>query len=187
VATTIGGRRSRALPVAVGAAALIFIGAMAVTGGRRENQQLVKFRAAGIMKASPGDVDHVDVEREGRRVTFARVAGGWIRDGTRGPVSAPEVEHLEMSLRFMHVAEPVRVMETGEWQGTPEGEFGLAPPRYAIRLSGQGRVILAARFGATNPQQVLQYTRVEGRDQLYLMPRFVGIEWERVWDDSVAR
>jgi hypothetical protein len=187
VATALGRRRIIALPVVIGAGAVMFVGAMALTGGPRENQQLVKFRPAGIMDAAPREIDRVEIERGGRRVGFVRRAGGWAGDASPGPVSAAAAEHLEISLRFMHVAAPVRVMEPGEWKGTPDAEFGLAPPRYAVRLSEHGRVVLAARFGATNPQRVLQYARVDGRDQLYLMPTFVGTEWERLWDRSVER
>ena len=180
-------RRRRVLGAAVAAAAVALLAAMALTGGRRESQQLVRFHATGLMGALPGEIDHVEVERDGRRVTFVRGTGGtWTRDGD-GPISASEAEHLQTSLRFMHVAEPVRVMERAEWHGTPDVEFGLAPPRYALRLSGNGRELLVARFGATNPQRVLQYARVEGRHQLYLMPAFVGAEWEQVWERSPGR
>jgi len=39
--------------------------------------------------------------------------------------------------------------------------------------------VLGAEFGTPNPQQVLQYMKLEGRDQVFLMSRFVGEEWER--------
>jgi hypothetical protein len=165
------------------AAAVVFIAAMAITGGRRENQQLVKFEAAGLMSATPQAVDRVDVEGGGRRLSFVRAAGGtWVSEGDHRPLAAGTAEYLETSLRFMHVAAPVRVMERAEWEGTPEAEFGLDPAVFAVRLSGRGRTVLGARFGRTNPQQVLQYARVEGREQLYLMPTFVAAEWEKVWE-----
>jgi hypothetical protein len=165
----------------------MFVAAMALTGGRRENRQLVTSRQAGLMAVPAEEVDRVDVERAGRHVTFERMPHGWARLDDRRALSGPGLEHLAMSLRFMHVAEPVRVMERREWEGTPDAEFGLAPARCAVTLSGKGRTILVGRFGGTNPQQVLQYVRVDGRAQLYLMPRFVGVEWERLWDGVVDR
>src|SRR5439155_725704 len=61
----------------------------------------------------------------------------------------------------------------------------------AMALSGarpEGeRVVLATAFGSTNPQRVAQYVRVEGRPDLYLMPRFVGREWELVADATSRR
>jgi hypothetical protein len=35
-----------------------------------------------------------------------------------------------------------------------------------------------------NPQQVLQYMRLTGHDQVYLMSRFIGAEWEQLIRDS---
>ena len=48
------------------------------------------------------------------------------------------------------------------------------------RAAPAGCRVLAASFGARNPQNVLQYVRVAGRDELYLLPVFVGREWELV-------
>jgi len=39
--------------------------------------------------------------------------------------------------------------------------------------------VFGAEFGAPNPQKVLQYMKLERRDQVYLMPRFIGEEWEK--------
>jgi hypothetical protein len=175
------------MPTLLAAGAMLFIAVMAFTGGRRENQQLVKPHAAGLMTVRPQEVDRVEVEREGRRLVFVRNSGGtWNSEGGHTLLPAQTLEHLETSLRFMRVAEPVRVMERHEWEGTADEDFGLAPARYAVRLSGHGRSILAVRFGAANPQRVLQYARVDGRDELYLMPTFVGVEWERVWERSTT-
>jgi hypothetical protein len=33
----------------------------------------------------------------------------------------------------------------------------------------------------------MQYVQVEGRDELYLLPRFVGREWEQLIDGAGAR
>ena len=175
------------MPALLAIGAILFIALMAFTGGRRENRQLVKPSAAGLMAVSTQDVDHVEVEREGRRLVFVRDSRGvWNGESGHTALPAQTLEHLEMSLRFMRVVEPVRVMERHEWEGTSDEDFGLAPARYAVRLSGHGRSILAVRFGAANPQRVLQYARVEGRDELYLMPTFVGVEWERVWERSAT-
>lgn len=48
--------------------------------------------------------------------------------------------------------------------------------------AGPGAADLAASFGAKNPQELFQYVQVEGRAALYLVPVFVGHEWERVMD-----
>jgi len=189
VATPVGRGGHRLVPIVLAVGAMLFIAVMAFTGGPRENQQLVKPHAAGLMSVSIQDVDRVEIEREGRRLVFGRDSGGrWNTESGHTPLPAQALEHLETSLRFMRVAEPVRVMERHEWEGTADGDFGLAPARYSVRLSGHGQSILAVRFGAANPQRVLQYARVDGRDELYLMPTFVGVEWERLWEHStIAR
>jgi hypothetical protein len=185
-AALIDRRRWAAGLIALGA--VVFMAAMAITGGRRENQQLVRFQAAGLMAQVPDDVDRVDLERDGRLLTLRRSADrAWTYEPAGRPLPAALVTHVETSLRFMHVAEPVRVMEGGEWDSAALGDFGLAPARYVVRLTGKGGPLLAVDFGALNPQRVAQFARVDGRQQLYLMPKFVGVEWERVWDLAAAR
>lgn len=169
------------------AGALAFLAAMAFTGGRRESPQLVPFQAAGLMAAAPRQVDRVEIEHEGQHLALVRSAEGWAMEATGERALPPLAGHVETSLKFMHAAAPVRVLERAEWEATPLADFGLAPAAYTIRLSGNGRQILTARLGALNPQRVMQFARVEGREQLYVMPRFVGGEWERVWDLASTR
>jgi hypothetical protein len=180
-AALIGRRRPLAVLIALGA--LAFIAVMAITGGRRESQQFVRFQAAGLMAQAPDDVERVDLERDGRSMTLRRSAArAWTYEPAGRPLPAALATHVEMSLRFMHVAEPVRVIARGEWDSAALIDFGLAPAHYVVRLAGKGGPLLAVDFGALNPQRVAQFARVDGREQLYLMPKFVGVEWERVWD-----
>ena len=97
-----------------------------------------------------------------------------------GELAVSAASHLEMSLKFMHVTEPVRVLSRDEYQAGALGEYGLDPPRYTVSLHRAGQTVLATSFGGQNPQHVFQYIRVEGRDELYLLPLFVGREWELV-------
>jgi hypothetical protein len=77
------------------------------------------------------------------------------------------------------VSAPVRVIERAEWSTLGLREFGLDPPRYTATLYRRGTAVLGAEFGAPNPQKVLQYMKLTGRDQVFLMSRFVGEEWEQ--------
>ena len=79
----------------------------------------------------------------------------------------------------MHVSAPIRVMERAEWSSIGLREFGLDPPGYTATLYRRGTPVLGAEFGAPNPQRVLQYMKLGGRDQVYLMSRFIGEEWEK--------
>ena len=70
-------------------------------------------------------------------------------------------------------------MEHAEWAPGGLREFGLDPPGYTAILFRGDISVLGAEFGAANPQKVLQYMKLQGRDQVYLMSRFIGEEWER--------
>jgi hypothetical protein len=170
----------------VGAAvlAVAFLIAMALSGRTRPMQNLVAFEAAGLMSETPEQVDRVELTGDGRRATFVRTASGGWRIGA-GPAAADlaagVAAHLETSVKFMHVTAPVRTLSRDEYQAAL-GEYGLDPPRYSVALHAGGRAVLAARFGAKNPQELFQYVQVEGRPVLYLVPVFVGQEWERVMD-----
>ena len=174
------GRWARPLGLtALAGGALAFLVAMAFSGHVRESPQYVKFEPAGLMRETPDAIDRVELVAPAGRLVFLRAGGRW-RTPSAGPVSEALVPHLEMSLRFMHAAAPVRVMAREEYVGEPLREFGLEPPRYAVSLHRGPDTVLRTRFGARNPQDVLQYVRVEGRDELFLLPAFVGREWELV-------
>ena len=173
--------RGRALLAAAGLVAVGFLLVMVVSGRTRPTQNLVKFEAAGLMRETPDQIDRVELTAEGRRVIFARrEQGRWVVAPPAGELAASTLTHLEMSLTFMHVTAPVRVMSRDEYHAEALGEYGLDPPRYTLSLHRGGQTVLATSFGGKNPLQVFQYVRVEGRAELYLLPVFVGREWELV-------
>ena len=162
--------------------ALGVLAAMVLSGQLPENKQFVKFAPAGVMSEPPADIDRVEVRTAAGRWRFVRGAEGW-RDGAR-PLPSGLAAHLDASIKFMHVSAPVRVMEPAEWAPVGLREFGLDPPGFVATLyRGETRVLEAA-FGAANPQQVLQYMQVAGHDQVYLMSRFIGAEWEQLIRES---
>ena len=178
VETAIGRPRRLLAPVV----ALLAVGlliAMIVAGQWRENRQFVKFAPAGVMPESPGEIDRVEMTSSAGRWAFVRAPDGWHGASDGRPVPPALGSRLDDSIKFMHVSAPIRVMERPEWSPIGLREFGLDPPGYTTTLYRHGRVVLGAEFGAPNPQQVLQYMKLEGRDQVYLMSRFVGEEWER--------
>lgn len=179
--TAIG--RTRRLLAPVGALlALGVLAAMVVSGQLREDKQFVKFTPAGVMTQPPAEIDGVEVRTAAGRWRFVRAGDGW-RDGARA-LPSNLAAHLDASIKFMHVSAPVRVMEPAEWAPVGLREFGLDPPGFVATLyRGQTRV-LEAGFGAVNPQQVLQYMRLTGHDQVYLMSRFIGAEWEQLIRES---
>jgi len=164
------------------ASALLAVGlltAMVVSGHLRESKQFVKFVPAGVMREAPAEIDRIEIRTSTGRWAFVRAPGGW-RAGPDGrPLPVALAAHLDDSIKFMHVSAPIRVMERAEWAPLGLREFGLDPPGYTATLYRRGTAVLGAEFGTPNPQQVLQYMKLEGRDQVYLMPRFIGEEWEK--------
>jgi len=159
--------------------AVSLLTAMALSGHLRESKQFVKFTPAGVMAEAPAEIDRVELRASSRRWILVRGSSGW-RVGPDGPpVSASLAAHLDSSIKFMHVSAPIRVMEHTEWGPVGLREFGLDPPDYIATLYHHDSPVLGARFGMPNPQKVLQYMKVDGRDEVYLMARFIGEEWEK--------
>jgi hypothetical protein len=177
VAPTVARRRVLGLGGAL--LAVAFLTAMALSGRMRENAQLVRFVAAGVLQEPPAAVDRIELAAPARRWVFTRTVGGWQVEPGSHPVAASLAAHLDDSIKFMHASAPIRVMDRTEWAQQGLREFGLEPAAYSAVLFNGDRRLLAVGFGSPNPQRVLQYMRIEGGDQVYVMSRFVGAEWEQ--------
>ena len=165
------------------AGALLAVGLLAtmvVSGHLRESRQLVRFRPAGVMPEAPAEIDRVELRTTTGQRVFVRGPDGWraAPDGRVLPGSTNAL--LDDSIKFMHVSAPIRVMERTEWAEQGLREFGLDPPAYSAALFRGGRRLLAVGFGSPNPQKVLQYMRIEDREQVYVMSRFIGEAWEQI-------
>jgi hypothetical protein len=160
---------------------------MIVVGQSRENAQFVKFAPAGVMPESPGEIDRVEMTTSAGRWAFVRAPEGWRGAADGRPVPSALASRLDDSIKFMHVSSPVRVMERAEWSPMGLREFGLDPPGYTATLYRHGSPVVGAEFGAINPQKVLQYMKLRGRDEVYLMSRFVGQEWEQALREAASR
>jgi hypothetical protein len=169
----------RVLGVGGAVLAVGFLAVMALSGRARESGQFVRFVAAGVLAQAPTEVSRVELSGNGGRWVFARTADGWRRERHEAPVPGPLRTHLEDAIKFLHASAPVRVLDRQEWAEHGLAEFGLDRPAVSAILANDGRPVLAVHFGSTNPQKVLQYMRIEGRDEVYVMSRFVGEEWER--------
>ncbi|HET8577126.1 MAG TPA: DUF4340 domain-containing protein [Methylomirabilota bacterium] len=150
--------------------------------GRRADPGLVRFEAAGVMIEFPPElITHVVVTRGERQWRFTRTnAQGWVSAPDTLPLGEDTATRLESGLRFLHVSAPQRVMARSELAGTPLAEFGLDPPRYSVSVQSSARGSFTIEFGAVNPQGLAQYARVKGRNEILLLPSFVGEPWEAV-------
>lgn len=185
MATPVG-RGRRFLPIGGALLAVGFMVVMVAAGHLRESKWLVRFVPAGVMRETPDQIDRVELAANGRRWVFVRGPGGWRSEADERPVPAALAHHLDDSIKFMHVAAPVRVMERAEWAEQGLTEFGLEPPAYSAGLFHGGRGVLGASFGSPNPEKVLQYMKLAGGDRVYLMPRFIGEEWEQALQKAGA-
>jgi len=150
--------------------------------GRRPDPGLVHFQAAGVMAEAPLErVSEVVVTRGERHWRFTRAEGhGWTAGAGMRPLGEEAAAQLESGLRFLHVSAPQRVMGRDELPGTPLAELGLDPPRFSVSVRTGALAPITVEFGGLNPQGLARYARVKGRDEILLLPSFVGEPWEHV-------
>jgi hypothetical protein len=145
--------------------------------GRRPDPAMVRFEAAGVMiQTPPAAVRRVVVSAGEHRRAFVRDgAGPWLPDGA---AAGDPGDRIERGLRFLHVSAPQRVLTREEVAAVPAAEFGLDPPRYRVAVEAAGAEPFTVEFGGLNAQGLAQYARVVGREDVVLLPRFVGEPWE---------
>ena len=168
-------------------AGLAFLIAMVVSGALPQQRQLVKFEAKGVMKLEPDLVSRVELHQGERKAVLRRAASGeWIAEGGDA-LSAELTKKLALAVQFMNTAGPIRRIEPAELQGTNPRDFGFDLPRVSVVLYQGEQAVIGARFGAHNPEDTAQYMMVDGRQELILMSRFVGQEWESVAGGVLAK
>lgn len=173
----------RLWPFAAAVAALGYLIVMLVTGALPENRQVIAFEAAGLLTQSPESVGRIEIDRAGTTAGFSRQAAGWA--GKNGaPVGPARTTTLERALKIMHNSSPVRTMAPEEIAGSKPEAFGFGNGALSVTLSGSDGVLLQAEFGNKNTDGMLQYMRIKGRAELYLMSGFVAKEWETALAES---
>ena len=179
VASTLA-RPRHLFGVAGATLAVSYLVVMTMLGHVRESGQFVRFVASGVLAEAPVEVTRIELLDKGRRWVLSRNGeGGWRHDLDQRPALPHLATHLDDALKFLHASAPVRVLKPQEWAAHGLGEFGLDRPVLSAVLANGERRILTVHFGSKNPQKVLQYVRIDGRDDVYVMSRFVGEEWER--------
>jgi hypothetical protein len=178
----IGGARNLAV-LAASVLMVALIVALALTG-RSPGLPELHFEAHGIVPAPPSAIAAAEIRTGRERIGFRRIqADAWSFDQSNAfAVPAELTSHLEMALHFMHVSEPTRSLDPGEYKGTSFADFGLDPPAYLVSLRQAAGAVIVADFGTLNPASTSQYVRLIGQPTLYLMPRYVGTEWELTAD-----
>ena len=157
-------------------AATAFLVALAFTGGRG-GPGLEPFVPKGLMTIPIEDVREIDVATPRRHWHFVRTQDGW--RATQG-IATPGFEvRLDSALKLLRNSGPDRVLTEAEVARAGAAQFGLAPPRLRIIVSGLGASVFAISFGVTNPMGLSHYARLDGSSEIALLPAFVAEEWER--------
>jgi hypothetical protein len=180
-------RWRRLLPPALAALAFAYLGSMLVSGAMPVQRQLVRFEAKGVLIIPPERIARIELQGGGRSILAVRRGeADWTTpdDAAIGTAGT----RIDTALRMMRNSPPVRELAAAELEGLDATDFGLDPPLLAVRLLGEaGEPLLAARFGARNPEGYLQYMRLDGDARLFLMSRFVGEEWGEALAAAAAR
>jgi hypothetical protein len=162
-----------------GGALMVALLAGLALSGRSPGLPEIKFTPQGIVAATPSTVTAAEIRTGGERIGFRRGKdSAWNFERSNTPVPADLASHLDMALQFMHVSEPTRSLDPGDYQAANFAEFGLDPPAFIVSLEQPDRSAIVADFGTLNPSNTAQYLRLVGQPTVYLMPRHVGTEWE---------
>ncbi len=167
------------LPVA----AVLAVGFLVVFAfhGERPESGLAPFVAAGIMPLRPEGVEAVEIDMGGRhwRLTRGRDGRWGLAQGAALAAGDPEAL-IEKGLRLLHVSAPERTLTSEEVAAVPASEFGLAPPALTVTARGASSAPFTVHFGGKTPLGLARYARVEGRQEMVLVPGFVAEAWEAV-------
>jgi hypothetical protein len=169
--------------LAIAVLMIALMAGLALTGKRAGLPQL-HFEGHGIISASPSTIVRAEIRMGKNHVAFSRSKlGSWDLARANGEEIPGELaSHLDTALQFMHVSEPTRTLDPGDYQGESFADFGLSPPVFLVLLTEANQTATVTDFGALNPTSTSQYARIVGDSKLYLMPRHVGTEWQLTAD-----
>jgi hypothetical protein len=122
-------------------------------------------------------VREVDVIASRGHWHFVRTQAGW--RATQGAAAAGFEARLDSALKLLRNSGPDRVLTEAEVARVGVAQFGLEPPRLRVIVSGPGSSVFAVSFGGTNPMGLSHYARLDGSQEIALLPAFVVEEWER--------
>lgn len=172
-------KRGLWLAAAVGALAILAVAAL--RGERRESSGLDRYVPSGLMVGiAPERVTAVEVSGGGRRRRLLRTPRGWEVEPGGAAARRDPTPLVETGLRFLHGSMPQRVLSGAEAAPLSLAEAGLSPPRIQVEVRAGDAVRFRVDLGTTNPQGFSCYARVGGRDDVYLLSRYVAQAWQQV-------
>ena len=178
MATTPVTRSAARFAGVAGAIAMIaLIGAISLTGRWPTGEIILPDpEVRGILAVPADQVARIQVSTGGKDLVFQhRPEGGWLVNGveTEKAVSA----HVDAGLRMLNVTSPPRILKPGDYSAAQVADFGLDPPHLLVNIVAKTGKTSSVTFGEATPAQNAQYVRVIGQPNLYLLSRYVGVEW----------
>jgi hypothetical protein len=161
---------------------IALIGVISVTGKWPTSAWLNPPRPEGILDVPPAQITRIEVSAGDRNVAEFehRPTGGWLVNAAE---MAPAIaQHVDIALRMLNVSNPLRVLRPDEYDSTKLAEFGFERPNTLINVFASDGKVNSIVFGEPTPAQNAQYVRVIGRQNLYLLQRYVGVEWQIALD-----
>jgi hypothetical protein len=176
--------RGAATYARIGAAGLMIalMGAILLTGEWPTSGWLVHPGVKGILDLPSAQVTRVEINAAEKDVVAFehRASGGWLVDGEETELAI--AQHVDSAVRMLNVSNPTRTLKPDEYNATDVATFGLDPPRMVVSVFASDGKANAVAFGEATPAQNAQYVRVIGRPNVYLLPHFVGVEWQVALD-----
>jgi hypothetical protein len=175
--------RSMASYARIAAAALMIalIGVISLTGKWPTSAWLNPPRPEGILDLPSAQITRIEVSVGDKVVVFEhRPTGAWLVNG--GETERAIAQHVDLALRMLTVSNPLRTFKPDEYNAAKLAEFGLERPNALINVFARDGKVNSVAFGEPTPAQNAQYVRVIGRPNLYLLQRYVGVEWQVALD-----
>jgi hypothetical protein len=161
---------------------IALIGAISLTGRWPTGSIVLPDPEVRGIVAMPADqVARIQVSTGEKDFVFQhRPEGGWLVNDveTEQAVSA----HVDAALRMLNVSSPPRILKPGQYTPEQVADFGLDPPHLLVSIAAKTGKTSSVTFGEATPAQNAQYVRVIGQPDLYLLSRYVGVEWELAID-----
>jgi hypothetical protein len=179
--------RRIAVPLAV-TCVVGYLAMMVISGEQPTQRQFVEFEAKGVLKTPPEQVHRVDLMRADQRVSLLRQGEDKWSTPAGAAIDGAVARQISTAVQMMHNSGPAREIPADDVKDTDPAEFGLDMPRITASFYVSATdPVLTVHFGARNPDDFLQYMRVDDDDQLYLMSRFIGEAWLGAFDASLPR
>jgi hypothetical protein len=170
--------RRLAWPLAA-AAALLFVVGLALTG-QRPDAGLTPFKAAGLMTAfAPEEAREIEVATSGMVWRFRRGETWHVVEAPR-PVPSDVAQRIDVALRLLRNAGPLRVLTADEVSKVPASEYAFGPESLRVEVRSASGATFRIQFGGANPLGAARYTRVEGVEGLPMLPIHAAEAWEQV-------